>query len=190
MQCAFGTRTALTTGLRTLWCGESLRSCLCKSAGAPSIWGLLMSAISERRAVPLSSLLHKNFQSIEPPRRAATRLGHLFLAILILGSISRPAAAHAVLVESTPAAKSTTSGPSIVIRLRFNARIDAARSIIILIRKDGSSTKLQTIKQPEPNTLTATATGMQAGDYSIRWQVLAPDGHITSGEIPFSVGAS
>jgi methionine-rich copper-binding protein CopC len=112
------------------------------------------------------------------------------MAILILGSTSRPAAAHAVLVESTPAAKSTTSGPSIVIRLRFNARIDAGRSIIILIRKDGFSTKLQTIKQPEPNTLTATATGMQAGDYSIRWQVLAPDGHITSGEIPFSVGGS
>jgi len=148
-----------------------------------------MSVISERRAVPLSSLLHKNFQSIELRGRTA-RLGHLFLAILILGSSSRPVAAHAVLVESTPAAKSTTSGPSIVIRLRFNARIDAGRSIIILIRKDGSSTKLQTIKQPEPNTLTATATGMQTGDYSIRWQVLAPDGHITSGEIPFSVGGS
>jgi methionine-rich copper-binding protein CopC len=151
--------------------------------------GLLMSVIRERRAVPLSSLLHKNFQSIELRGRTG-RLGHLFLAILILGSSSRPAAAHAVLVESTPAAKSTTSGPSIVIRLRFNARIDAGRSIIILIRKDGSSTKLQTIKQPEPNTLTATATGMQTGDYSIRWQVLAPDGHITSGEIPFSVGGS
>ena len=190
MQCAFGTRTALTIPLGTLWCGESLRSCLCKSAGAPNIWGLLMSVIRERRAVPLSSLLHKNFQAIELRGRTATRLGHLFLAILILGSISRPAAAHAVLVESTPAAKSTTSGPSIVIRLRFNARIDAGRSIIILIRKDGFSTKLQTIKQSEPNTLTATATGMQAGDYSIRWQVLAPDGHITSGEIPFSVGGS
>jgi methionine-rich copper-binding protein CopC len=150
-----------------------------------------MSVISERRAVPLSSLLHKSFQSIGLRGRTATRLGHLFLAILILGSTSRPAAAHAVLVESTPAAKSTTSGPSIVIRLRFNARIDAGRSIIILIRKDGGlSTKLQTIKQPEPNTLTATATGMQAGDYSIRWQVLAPDGHITSGEIPFSIGGS
>jgi len=188
MQCAFGTRTAQTIPLGTLWCGESLRSCLCKSAGAPNIWGLLMSVIGERRAVPL--LFHKNFQSIELRRRAATLLGHLFLAILILGSTSRPAAAHAVLVESTPAAKSTTSGPSIVIRLRFNARIDAGRSIIILIRKDGSSTKLQIIKQPEPNTLTATATGMQTGDYSIRWQVLAPDGHITSGEIPFSVGGS
>ena len=169
---------------------ESERSCICKSAGAPNIWGLVMPVIRECRTVPLSSLLHKNFQSIELRGRTAARLGHLFLAILILGSTSRPAAAHAVLVESTPAAKSTTSGPSIVIRLRFNARIDAGRSIIILIRKDGFSTKLQTIKQSEPNTLTATATGMRTGDYSIRWQVLAPDGHITSGEIPFSVGGS
>jgi methionine-rich copper-binding protein CopC len=149
-----------------------------------------MSVMRERPAIPPGSLLHKKFQSIELSGQTATRLGHLLLAILILGSTSRPVAAHAVLVESTPAPKSTTSGPSIAIRLRFNARIDAGHSIIKLIRKDGSSSKLQTIKQPEPNTLTATATGLQTGDYSIRWQVLAPDGHITSGEIPFSVGGS
>jgi methionine-rich copper-binding protein CopC len=188
MQWAFGTRTAPTKRLHTLYAGIA-GSCLCKS-GHRTSGGRFMSVIRERRAVPPSSLSHENFQSIELSGRTAPRLAHLFLAILILGSTPRPAAAHAVLVESTPAAKSTTSGPSIVIRLRFNARIDAGRSIIILIRKNGSSSKLQTIKQPEPNTLTATATGMRAGNYLIRWQVLAPDGHITSGEIPFSVGGS
>jgi methionine-rich copper-binding protein CopC len=144
--------------------------------------------------VPLASsmrnALRGNFRSIELSERTERRLRHLFLAALILGCTSRPVAAHAVLIESTPAPQSTASGPSIAIRLRFNARIDAVRSIIILIRKDGSSWKLQTLKQQEPNTLAATATGLQAGDYRIRWRVLAPDGHITSGEIPFSVGGS
>jgi methionine-rich copper-binding protein CopC len=138
--------------------------------------------------VQLASSLRNG--SIELSERTAQQLRHLFLAALILGWTSRPVAAHAVLIESTPAPQSTASGPSIAIRLRFNARIDAVRSIIILIRKDGSSWKLQTLKQQEPNTLAATATGLQAGDYRIRWQVLAPDGHITSGEIPFSVGGS
>jgi hypothetical protein len=59
-----------------------------------------------------------------------------------------------------------------------------------MIRKDGSNWKLQTLKGSEANTLTAKAAGLQAGDYRIRWQVLAPDGHITSGEIPFSVGGA
>jgi methionine-rich copper-binding protein CopC len=153
-----------------------------------------MSITLEPRVVPLASslrnALHGNFQSVELSERTAQFLGHLFLAILTLGCTSRPVAAHAVLVESTPAPKSSSSGPSIAIRLRFNARIDADRSIITLIRKDGSSWKLQTLKQREPNTLAATATGLQAGDYRIRWRVLAPDGHITSGEIPFSVGGS
>jgi copper resistance protein C len=148
----------------------------------------------EPRVVPeassLRNALHRNLQSVELSERTARRLGHLFLAILTLGCISLPVAAHAVLVESTPAPKSTFPGPSIGIRLRFNARIDADRSMITLIRKDGTSWKLQILKRPEPNTLTATATGLQAGDYRIRWQVLAPDGHISSGEIPFSVGGT
>jgi len=112
----------------------------------------------------------------------------LFLTILILACISRPAAAHAVLVESTPVPESISSGPNIAIRLRFNVRIDADRSRITIIHSDGSGRKLQTLKGPEPNTLTATATGLQAGGYRIRWQVLASDGHMTSGEIHFSVG--
>ena len=33
----------------------------------------------------------------------------------------------------------------------------------------------------------ATAKSLKPGAYSIRWQVLAPDGHISRGEIPFTV---
>jgi len=141
-------------------------------------------------ASSLPNALRGNFRSIELSERTARPLRHLFFAALILGCTSGPVAAHAILIESTPAPQSISSGPNIAIRLRFNARIDADRSIITLIRKDGSSWKLQTLKQREPNTLAATATGLQAGDYRIRWRVLAPDGHITSGEIPFSVGGS
>jgi len=121
--------------------------------------------------------------------RPTLQLRHLFLAMLTLACTSGPAAAHAVLVESTPVPESTSSGPNIAIRLRFNVRIDADRSTITIISSDGSGRKLQTLKGPEPNMLTSTASGLQAGSYRIRWQVLASDGHITSGEIHFSVGS-
>ena len=124
----------------------------------------------------------------QPTNRTTPQLRHLFLAMLILACISEPAAAHAVLVESSPAPESTSSGPNIAIRLRFNVRIDADHSRITIISSDGSGRKLETLKGPEPNTLSAAATGLQGGAYRIRWQVLASDGHLTSGEIPFYVG--
>ena len=45
-------------------------------------------------------------------------------------------------------------------------------------------------QQSAPDTLDSKATGLKPGAYRIRWQVLAPDGHITRGEVPFSVAAS
>ena len=138
----------------------------------------------------LQNTFHSSARPIEAARRNIRFSGPLLLALLTLSFAPRPVAAHAVLLESTPAPKSISSGPGIAIRLRFNVRIDAERSTIALIRADGSSEKLQPSRQPAANILTATATGLPAGDYRIRWQVLAPDGHITSGEIPFHVGGS
>jgi len=41
-------------------------------------------------------------------------------------------------------------------------------------------------KQSADNNLNAHAT-LKPGSYTLRWQALAPDGHITRGEIPFTV---
>jgi methionine-rich copper-binding protein CopC len=98
-----------------------------------------------------------------------------------------PAAAHAVLLESNPALKSAVPGPDVPIKLRFNVRIDALRSRLTLIRPDGSTQALEIAKQTPADTLSTKAIGLAAGDYRLRWQVLASDGHITRGEIPFTV---
>jgi len=98
--------------------------------------------------------------------------------------------AHAVLLESTPSLKSAVPGPDVPIKLRFNVRIDAVRSRLTLIRPDGSSQTLELNKKTPEDTLSAEATGLAAGAYRLRWQVLASDGHITRGEIPFTVTSS
>jgi len=71
--------------------------------------------------------------------------------------------------------------------LRFNVRIDAARSRLTLIDADGASQTLEIERQEGPDTLSAEAKGLRPGTYRLRWQVLASDGHITRGEIPFTV---
>jgi methionine-rich copper-binding protein CopC len=113
----------------------------------------------------------------------------LFAAVAVFFVVA-PAAAHAILLESNPALKSAVSGPDVPVKLRFNVRIDALRSRLTLIRPDGSAQPLEISKQTPADTLSAEATGLAAGAYRLRWQVLASDGHITRGEIPFTVTPS
>jgi len=123
---------------------------------------------------------------------ALTALGQnrrRLLALLLLGALalsSNLAYAHAILVEASPSANSTVAGPSIPIKLRFSVRIDAKRSRLELVRPDKTSTLLSAT-QPSPDVLQAMAEGLKAGSYSLRWQVLAADGHITRGEIRFNI---
>jgi len=102
---------------------------------------------------------------------------------------SAPAAhAHAILVEATPAARSTVGGPDLDVRLRFNSRIDGPRSRLTLVQQpDGRARALPLEPQTAPDVLTAKAAALARGAYKLRWQVLAADGHITRGEVPFQV---
>jgi methionine-rich copper-binding protein CopC len=102
----------------------------------------------------------------------------------------QPVAAHAVLVESTPVQNSTIPGPDIDVKLRFNLRVDRARSRLTLTLPDGQTIPLKVADADAPDTLVARATGLARGAYQLHWQVLAVDGHITRGDIPFSVSSS
>jgi methionine-rich copper-binding protein CopC len=98
-----------------------------------------------------------------------------------------PAIAHAILLESSPSLNATVAGPSIPIKLRFNVRIDATRSRLTLVTPDASTQLLAISKNAPADILASRAQGLIPGEYRIRWQVLASDGHITRGEIPFKV---
>jgi methionine-rich copper-binding protein CopC len=134
------------------------------------------------------SLISLKREVMQPGRRN-------FCALLLFASaasllIVAPGAAHAVLLESTPSLKSVMPGPDVAIKLRFNVRIDAIRSRLTLIHPDGSAQALELSKDTPADTIAAGASGLAAGAYRLRWQVLASDGHITRGEIPFTVAPS
>jgi len=94
---------------------------------------------------------------------------------------------HAILKSSSPAADSTVAGPDVPITLKFNVRIDAARSRVQLLHPDNNVSDLALDKQTAADTLTTKAVGLTPGAYKIQWQVLAPDGHITRGIVSFTV---
>ena len=107
-----------------------------------------------------------------------------FVIVCLLAAL--PVNGHAILKESLPAANSVVSGPDVTIRLRFNSRIDAAHSSLSLL--GGSHTEqIQIAREAPADMLLGHAKDLKTGEYRIQWQVLAVDGHITRGEVPFTV---
>ncbi len=110
-------------------------------------------------------------------------------AIVALIVLSPALMAHAVIIRSVPAVDAAlTSGDSIV-ELQYNSRIDHQRSRLTLIDAAGKTQVLPIQPDSAADVIVAKLTGVAPGQYRLRWQVLAVDGHLTRGDIPFSVKA-
>jgi hypothetical protein len=99
----------------------------------------------------------------------------------------RVALAHAVLVNSQPGVNSTVSGPEVAVLLKYSSRIDLEHSTLTLLDPDGRVEKVAIESEPTPGVLSTKLTGLVKGAYVLRWQVLATDGHVTRGKVPFQV---
>jgi len=92
--------------------------------------------------------------------------------------------AHAILRSAAPASNEIVHDATVHVRLQFSSRIDAKRSRLILLLPGGGELVL-VVDQPSPDTVRSDVTPLVPGPYLLRWQVLAEDGHITRGELPF-----
>jgi methionine-rich copper-binding protein CopC len=97
------------------------------------------------------------------------------------------ALAHAIIVTAQPAMNSVVAPGEIAIRLDFNSRVDSQRSGLVLQRPDGSEAAVALAPDSPPGVLAAGAQVNQSGRWRLHWQVLSLDGHITRGEVDFSV---
>ena len=107
---------------------------------------------------------------------------------LVLGT-SLPASAHAILTDSMPKPDGTLAPGHQTLHFDYNSRIDHKRSRLTLTGPDGKRVVLKILPASASNALDADAE-LTAGAYTLRWQALALDGHITRGDVPFSVTAS
>jgi hypothetical protein len=105
---------------------------------------------------------------------------------LVLSLRPRPAAAHAILETSEPVDGGRVPAGPITLKLRYNSRIDRARSGLMLTRPNQTKVALPIDPEGPPDLLTSTTT-LTPGAYVVRWQVLAVDGHITRGDVAFTV---
>jgi hypothetical protein len=110
------------------------------------------------------------------------------LAAAMLLLLPALAQAHAILEESAPPAGASVKAGPLDLRLRYNSRIDQGRSRLTLIRPDHSHDTLAILPGTPPDIISAHVQ-LTPGDYIVRWQVLAVDGHITRGDVPLTVTA-
>jgi methionine-rich copper-binding protein CopC len=113
----------------------------------------------------------------------------LAVVLLLAGSMlpPSPAGAHAIIIAAAPAPGAVLHAATLPVQLRFNSRIDLARSRLSLIGADASTRTLPLDAAAGPDMLASTVTGLVPGQYRLRWQVLGIDGHITRGDIPFEI---
>jgi methionine-rich copper-binding protein CopC len=97
-----------------------------------------------------------------------------------------PALAHAILTASTPKPDGTLAAGHQKLHFDYNSRIDHRRSRLTLTGPSGKPVVLQVSPGSASNALDAEAD-LVPGSYTLRWQALALDGHITRGDVPFSV---
>jgi hypothetical protein len=107
-------------------------------------------------------------------------------ALLLLGLTPAIASAHAILEDSQPAAGGKVPAGTIALHLRYNSRIDRPRSRLTLTGPNGQHAPVKIQSGGPPDVIDASVA-LTPGSYVVRWQVLAIDGHITRGDVPFTV---
>lgn len=95
------------------------------------------------------------------------------------------ALAHAILLQSQPADQATVEPGERTLTLRYNSRIDHQLSRLTLQGTNAQKT-LSLDKDAAADALTAKAD-LTPGTYVVHWQVLATDGHMTRGDVRFTV---
>ena len=105
----------------------------------------------------------------------------------LLIALPNLAFSHAIVIASDPAAGSILPSAPFEVTIRFNNRIDVVRSNLVVLDASRQVTALTVRPVADPDVMAGSVPPLPPGRYRLRWQVLALDGHITRGDIPFSV---
>ncbi|HEY8448889.1 MAG TPA: copper resistance protein CopC [Bacillota bacterium] len=112
----------------------------------------------------------------------------IFVGILVALAVASSAGAHSYIAESDPADGAQLEAAPSVIRVVFTEPIETDVSQLRLL--DAAGNEVPGVEQQaagERELQLVPATELEPGEYRIAWQTLARDGHVTSGEIRFTV---
>jgi methionine-rich copper-binding protein CopC len=108
----------------------------------------------------------------------------------VLLCMPRAAMAHAYPSAETPPAGSTVKSSPAEVTIRYNAAIEDAFAKLEVLDAHGHSQNVSRPRvAPDHRTLSVKVRRLVAGQYTVKWQVVAEDGHRTHGSYTFRVVA-
>lgn len=129
-------------------------------------------------------------------RRTHIRIAPFVIALLVvlmgLMVAAVPVSAHVALVAATPMPGSTIGQPPKAIRIRFDQVPDPKFNEITLLDTSGKSVAggAATAEAGDPSVIEVTLTAkLTPGLYTVAWQALANDGHLTKGNYSFTLAS-
>jgi methionine-rich copper-binding protein CopC len=113
----------------------------------------------------------------------------IFLAVFALNC---SAWAHAIVIDSIPEDGAVLASQPMQIILRFNARIEKSLSSVKLLGREGHSFPVRVVSSGNgaasaPDRLVVRLPRLGPGEYTLQYNVLATDGHLTPGVLHFSI---
>lgn len=114
----------------------------------------------------------------------------LLLALVLALGPAGPAAAHAIVLESSPVHDAVLAQAPAEVTLRFNSRIEKRFTRVTLAAADRVPVPVALPAGADagsPDRLTIPLGPLGPGVYVLRYRVLAVDGHITEGALRFTV---
>ena len=116
-------------------------------------------------------------------------LALLGAATCLLLAAAAPAAAHATLEETSPAADALLRTAPERVELRFSEAVDAGLGGVTVFGPDGSRVDRGTSEVGDGGaTVTVRIDTTARGTYTVAWSVISEDAHNISGSFVFSVG--
>ena len=109
------------------------------------------------------------------------------LLALSLPGCNRHAWAHAYPAVSMPNNGATMQEPPRELRIQFTEGVEIAFSQITVKAANGDVVSQGKLRQLASDKLAVDLKPLSAGNYSVEWQVLSVDTHVTDGTLRFTV---
>ena len=112
------------------------------------------------------------------------------LMLLVATALPLPqvALAHALPAAEEPKVGATLTSPPQQVAIRFDAPIEALFSMLEVLDRSGQNQDEGTPQvKADTRTLTVQLKPLTPGEYTVKWSVVAKDGHRTEGSYTFTV---
>jgi len=115
------------------------------------------------------------------------------LILVVVVSVGWPAfaAAHARLIGSVPAARSTLKAPPSRVTLTFSERLEPSYARVSVWDAGGSQIDLKdaALEPDGGKVLAVSLPPLGPGRYTVRYRVLSVDGHVVEASFVFTIGS-